>query len=76
MPWEPYVDGSFIAVQPFTALTNGAYDHSTPVVIGNVRQEAVVFIYMANRKPLSPLGLGVLMDGILGLKNAIKALEK
>ncbi len=76
MPWEPLVDGTLIQQQPFIALSNGEYNHDIPVMVGNVRQEAVVFIYMAYGKPLSPLGLGVLLELILGTSGMIQTLFK
>ncbi|XP_078585875.1 cAMP-regulated D2 protein-like [Branchiostoma floridae x Branchiostoma japonicum] len=60
MQWGPTVDGDILPRQTVDSFANGKIQKK-PFIIGNVREEAVLYIYEAFSKPVSKLEL----DGIM-----------
>jgi carboxylesterase type B len=52
-PWEPWVDGKWLAGQPLELVPQGYVD--VPVAIGTVANEGNMFVYSALTKPMGRL---------------------
>lgn len=52
-PWTPHVDGEILTDQPWKLFGQGKFNTEVPMIAGNVNTEAILFIYQADKKPLS-----------------------
>lgn len=80
LPWTPTFDPTgatpaSVPAQPVNAFAAGKAQNK-PLIIGNVQNEALVFIFEAFTKPADSLEYYALLAAIYGLDDALKVAEK
>jgi len=76
LPWSPYVDGKWIKKQPIFSIQDGDFARGIPILIGNTKNEAYLYIYEAFQTALDPISVIVVVTGVLGPARAARALQK
>ncbi|EFC49335.1 predicted protein [Naegleria gruberi] len=75
LPWAPTVSkGGLIPYQTFEAIEKGLY-HKVPIMIGNVREEALLFIYMGIHNKLNTVEYLALIMDIFGVEDGVRILD-
>lgn len=74
MQWTPIVDGDELPLEPFKAMTTGAFNR-VPIFMGITSNESVQFIYDLSEEPMSPMMYVLMMDVVFGLERGTKALQ-
>lgn len=77
MPFTPHVGRtSEWTQQPLEMIQAGRLPHDVPLVLGDVAEEGIAFIYQAFEKPLDTLTLVSVLGIFFGLQNVIPLLTQ
>ncbi|KAK5580623.1 hypothetical protein RB653_000645 [Dictyostelium firmibasis] len=72
--WSPVVDDVNINGQPLTMIKEGT-THDVPTIIGDVQDEARIFVYMLFKKNVLPISYKTMVRVLFGLLNGNKVLD-
>lgn len=74
LPWTPYIDGAELTLQALEAFATGKYNHM-PIMIGSVSEEALLFIYMADKSAVNTAEYILVIFDIFG-EDGVGVLER
>jgi acetylcholinesterase/cholinesterase len=68
-PWTPVVDGVLVDGQPITLFSQGKFNR-IPIMLGNVEEEALLFIWEVFLNPVDKAGYIASIDAVYGSNSA------
>lgn len=72
--WSPVIGTDDVPGQPIELIQKGEFN-AMPLIVGNTRDEGLMFIYMGVEKPVPRWELDIAITAIFGV-NALKVLEE
>uniref|UniRef100_A0A7S1GE85 Carboxylic ester hydrolase n=1 Tax=Bicosoecida sp. CB-2014 TaxID=1486930 RepID=A0A7S1GE85_9STRA len=72
LPWSPYVGGDVLPDQPITLIKNNRGVNAVPLMLGNMKNDAWMFVYSALGSKLTQVEYRALITYIFGLSRESK----
>jgi len=70
MPWTPISKTKLLPIQPIVAAQTGKFKKGVPIVIGDVANETLMYIWAAQPKPMLPIEYEIFIISVFGPKIA------
>ena len=64
-PWTPTIDGNIVPGQPVNLFPKGQFNH-VPMILGNVHDEAWMFIWEVQPLPIPSVEYYAILEGLFG----------